>query len=50
MRFISASQPLDQLRSDLDRLLAEAPGMDPQRVKSAIKALVPESEPYMAMS
>ncbi len=50
MRFISTPLPLDPLRNELDRMLAEAPGMDPQRVKSAIKELVPEYEPYMAMS
>ncbi|MBE2213407.1 MAG: polysaccharide biosynthesis protein [Opitutaceae bacterium] len=50
MRFISQPLPLGPLRAELDRMLAEAPSMDPQRVKSAIKTLVPEYEPYMAMS
>jgi len=50
MRFVSTPLPIEHLRSELDRMLAEAPSMDPQRVKSAIKALVPEYEPYMAMS
>lgn len=50
MRFISQPLPLEPLRAELDRMLAEAPSMDPQRVKTAIKTLVPEYEPYMAMS
>jgi len=50
MRFISTPLPLELLRNELDRMLAEAPGMDPQSVKSALKRIVPEYEPYMAMS
>lgn len=49
MRFVSEPRDLHQLRQEFTRLEADSATMDADKVKLAIKALVPEYQPQLGM-